>query len=260
MISYCVAVLRPVYARRLIDDLVRKSSAPYEVLLWLNVADPELDAFVEARVAAGLPIRVIGRTPENIGMRAYRDLFQAARHPLLAQIDDDVVRLSPGIAERAADIFARYPKVRQLVADVWQDDLTTGARPPMAHYRCVDERDGLYDGPIDGWFSIYHRSILPDLLALPYSQYCPLGGLTRNVLRRRRLLGLLCTRMKVFHVIGPQYASLFGMLDAEVEKYRRLGRTEIVDWYQGARPSLPPIEELQQRFEAAVQSLDEGPP
>jgi len=260
MISYCVAVLRPGYTQRLVDELVERSSAPYEILLWLNVADPDLDAFLDNRIARGCPIRVVGRTPENVGMRAYRDLFRAARHPLLVQIDDDVVGISRGIAERADRIFREFPKVRQLVADVWQDEFTTGARPPLTHYRCVHEREGLYAGPIDGWFSIYHRSILPVLLSLPYSQYCPLGALTRHALQRWGLHGLLCTRMKVFHVIGPQYASLFGMLDSEVEKYRRLGRLDIVDWYLGAKPSLPPIDELQRRFTAARQSLDQGNP
>jgi hypothetical protein len=257
VISYCVAVLRPSYARRLIDELIRKSSTAYEVLLWLNVTDAGLEEFVGDRVARQLPIRIVGRTPENVGMRAYRELFQAARYPLLVQIDDDVVCVSRGIAERAARLFATFPTVRQIVSDVWQDEFTTGARPPITHYRCVDEREGLYEGPIDGWFSIYHSSILPLLLALPYAEYCGLGGMVRQALHRKGLRGLLCTRMKVFHVIGPHYASAFGMLEAEVAKYRRLGRHDIVGWYLSAKPSLPPVEVLQQRFAAAARAIDE---
>jgi hypothetical protein len=260
VISYCVAVLRPVYARRLIDELVHKTSVPCEILLWLNVADDGLEAFLADHGARGAPVRVLGRTPENVGMRAYRELFRAARYPLLAQIDDDVVAVSRGIAERAAGIFEAFPDVRQVVADVWQDAFTTGARPPLADYRCVDARAGLFDGPIDGWFSIHHRSILPLLLALPYAPYCYLGAMVRRELQRRRQRGLLCTRMRVFHVVGPAYASLFGMLDAEVEKYRRLGRTEIVDWYAGARGHLPPTDELARSFAAALGALDEVGP
>jgi hypothetical protein len=153
-------------------------------------------------------------------------------------------------------LFAKFPRVRQLVADVWQDEFTTGARPPIQGYRCVDGREGLYDGPIDGWFSIYHRSILPLLLALPYSEYFPIGGMVRQRLQRQGLRGLLCTRMKVFHVIGPQYASFFGMLDAEVEKYRRLGRRDILDWYLTARATLPSAEVMAGHFAAAARSID----
>ncbi len=101
MISYCIALYRPIYARLLLADLARKTTAPYEILVWLNVADETLENEIAAAAAQGVPLRIVGRTPENIGMTAYRALFRAARFALIAQIDDDVVRLSRGIADRA---------------------------------------------------------------------------------------------------------------------------------------------------------------
>jgi hypothetical protein len=235
VISYCIAVYRPVYARLLFADLAAKTSTPYEILVWLNVADDGLDAEIAEMAARGAPLRVLGRTPDNIGMTAYRTLFRAARYPLIAQIDDDVVCISRGIAERADRLFRRYPAVRQLVADVWQDEHTTGARPALSSYRTFDAREGLLAGPIDGWFSVYHRSILPLLMVLPHAPYFNLGAAVRERLVQRGQQGLLDLGMKVFHVIGPAYADAFGMLGFEIEKYRRLGRPEIVDWYEGWR-------------------------
>jgi hypothetical protein len=259
MISYCVAVYRPEYTRRLVDDLIRKTTAPYELLLWLNVADAELDAHLDELAARGVPVRIVGRTPQNIGMVAYRTLFAQARYPLITQLDDDVVCVSRGIAERATAIFAGRPDVRQIVADVWQDEFTTGARPPLEGYRCIDATDGLYDGPIDGWFSIYHRSILPILLSLQYQPYCCLGVAVRQQLRRRGLFGLLCTRMKVFHVIGPEYASLFHMREFELAKYRRLGRMDIAEWYERPQPAATP-DVLAANWARIATTLDsEGP-
>ena len=231
-ISYCIAVIRPVYARMLIQDLIRKTSVPYESLIWLNVADAGTEAFIDKLIQDGHPLRIVGRTPENLGMCAYRHLFAAAKHELITQLDDDVLLVSPEIAQRAAVIFGKFPQVRQIVADVWQDELTTGARPPIESYRPIDLANGLYDGPIDGWFSIYHRSILPRLLDISYTPYCFIGGAVKQRLARCGLQGLLCTRMKVFHAIGPEYASYFGMLDFEIAKYRRLGRQDIVRWYR----------------------------
>jgi hypothetical protein len=258
VISYCIAVVRPRYATMLIADLVAKTSAPCEILVWENTDDPAFDAFVADRAAAGWPIVVVGRTRENIGMRAYTELFRASRYPLIVQIDDDVLRVSRGIAERAQRIFDTHPEIRQVVADVWQDDLTTGARPPLQHYRCIDQAEGLFDGPIDGWFSIYHRSILPLLLSLRIAEYFPIGGAVRSALARRRQRGVLCTCMRVFHTIGPAYASLFGMLEFEVAKYRRLRRTNIVEWYQSE--AIPPLDELQRRFEILSGALDRDGP
>lgn len=235
MISYCVACYRPTYARLLLAELVRKTTTPYEILLWLNVADAGLDADIADAIAQGVPLKVVGRTPHNIGMTAYRELFRASRFPLIAQIDDDVVCLSRGMAERAAHVFKRFPNVRQLVADVWQDEYTTGARPPMTQYRVFDAAEQLYEGPVDGWFAIYHRSLLPLLTSLPISAYYPIGATVCGALAHTGFKGVLDRGgMKVFHVVGPDYARAFGMLDDEIAKYRRLDRLDIVAWYEAA--------------------------
>jgi hypothetical protein len=232
VISYCIAVYRPTYARLLLADLVAKTSVPYEILVWLNVADAMFDTEIDTAIASGVPLRVVGRTPDNIGMVAYGKLFRAARYPLIVQIDDDVVCISRGIAQRADRLFRRFPRVRQLVSDVWQDEHTTGARPPIEQYTAFDSNEGLYSGPIDGWFAIYHRSILPLLLDVPMAPYFPLGGTIRARLARRGQHGVLDRGMKVFHVVGPEYAAAFGMLQFEIEKYRRLNRPELVAWYE----------------------------
>jgi hypothetical protein len=256
MISYCIAIYRPAYARLLLADLARKTAVPFEILIWLNVADALLEADIAEAVARGIPMRVIGRTPENIGMCAYASLFRAARHPLITQIDDDVVCISRGAAERAHRVFQRFPTVRQIVADVWQDEHTTGARPLLEHYQVFDAGELLFNGPIDGWFSIYHQSILPMLVSLPYAQYLALGATLHGRLLSRGQLGVLDRGMKVFHVIGPAYANAFGMLNFEIEKYRRLGRFDVVDWYESYRADEVSPASLAARIDAIRASLD----
>ena len=258
MISYCIACYRPRYAVRLIAELVRKTSAQYEILVWLNTQEEDFEAHLRGLADAGVPLKIVGATPGNIGMAAYPDLFAASRYEMVVQIDDDVVMVSPGIAEIADRIFRRFPNVCMLTADVWQDEYTTGARPEMSHYRLYDAELGLYDGPIDGWFAVYRRSSLRHI-SVSRAQYLPLGGLFRQELKRRRLEGLLCMGFRVFHVIGPQYASCFGMLDFEIEKYRRLGRNEIVRWYESARAGLPDAAELEQRVAAIEKQLSVSP-
>jgi hypothetical protein len=256
MISYCIASYRPHYSSLLIKDLVRKTTTPFEILVWLNVDDSEFERFLEEQQTTGAPLRIVGKSPENIGMEAYSSLFQQARYELIVQIDDDVIAISKRIAEQAADIFSRFPRVKQLVADVWQDEYTTGARPPMSNYHAYEAAQGLYEGPIDGWFSVFHRSVLPLAEPARGSSYFPLGAQLRHRLRANGELGLLCTKFKVFHVIGPQYASYFGMLDFEIQKYQRLGRTDIVNWYESAKPSLPARAELEPRIREILAALD----
>lgn len=256
MISYCIASFRPTYSKLLIQDLIRKTTAPFEILVWLNVDDAEYESFLEEQCAAGWPLRIVGKTPQNIGMQAYAKLFPQSQYDLIAQIDDDVVAVSRNIAEQAHEIFCRFPRVKQLVSDVWQDEFTTGARPPLSAYKQFEEEEGLFDGPIDGWFSVFHRSALSLATVTNGAQYFPLGATLRNRLRATGHLSLLCTKFKVFHVIGPQYASYFNMLDFEIEKYRRLGRSEIVSWYESARETLPTKEELEPRVNGIFEALD----
>ncbi len=110
--------------------------------------------------------------------------------------------------------------------------------------------------PIDGWFAIYNRSILPLLLELPFEPYFSLGAMVLGRLAQQGQHGVLDLGMKVFHVIGPEYAHAFGMLDFEIAKYRRLGRAEIVDWYENHRRAAGSREELDARIEAIRLSLD----
>lgn len=256
MISYCIACYRPAYASLLIADLVQKTTAEYEILVWLNTQDEGFAAELEQLREAAVPLRIVGRSRENKGMAAYHELFAASRFEMMVQIDDDVVCISPRIAEIAKEIFDRFPNVGMLTADVWQDEDTTGARPEMSHYRVFDVGAGLYDGPIDGWFAVYRRSCLHLASRIPQARYLPLGGLLRNQLKIMRMRGLLCTRMKVFHVIGPQYANAFGMLEFEIEKYRSLGRHDIVRWYEEARDKgLPEVDAMRIRTEAICEHL-----
>jgi hypothetical protein len=174
------------------------------------------------------------------------------------QIDDDVVSISPFIAERAQETFDRFPQVGMLTADVWQDELTTGARPPMQHYREISREFGLYDGPIDGWFAIYRRTALETCGTLRPGRYHAIGCEIKSRLSAMGQSGLLCTRFKVFHVTGPAYASYFGMLDFELAKYSSLGRQDVVNWYLGERSRLPPQDELALRVRQIQKNLAES--
>jgi hypothetical protein len=259
MISYCIVCYRPIYCRLLIEQLVDKTTAAYEILVWINILDDAFEQFLLEKVDAGAPIRVVGRTPQNIGMSAYRKLFAAAKFEMVTQIDDDVVCISPYIAERAQEIFDGFPQVGMLTADAWQDEYTTGARPPMQHYREFNQEFGLYDGPIDGWFSIYRRESLQALGEFNPGRYYPIGCHVKAHLASAGRSGLLCTRFKVFHVTGPAYAYYFNMLNSEIAKFAAIGRRDVVDWYERERRDIPARDELESRVQQIRNSLMQAP-
>jgi hypothetical protein len=93
-------------------------------------------------------------------------------------------------------------------------------------------------------------------MSLPSAPYFALGAAVRARLAQRGLLGVLDRGMKVFHVIGPTYARAFGMLQFEIEKYQRLGRHDIVSWYQRESEELQSGVDLLERVRGVMSSFD----
>lgn len=256
MISYCTVCYRPPLDVILLEDLTRKTTVPYEILLWLNVDDPELEQFIAQKQAQGHPIRIVGKTPENIAMLAFKPLFEQAKFDMVVQMYDDVLFVSNGLAQTCKGIFDRHKKVKQLVADVWQDEWTTGSRPHMSSYTLVDAADGLYNGPVDGWFAVYHRDAVETFIASPFQRHFYLGTHMWYKLQSLGLQGLLCTRIKVFHAEGPIYSYGFGLLDREIKKYRAVGRNDFADGYESAKATLPPQELIEERVLQIKKHID----
>lgn len=256
MISYCVCVYRPRLFYILVEDLIRKTTAPYEILLWLNTRAPEIPGYIDRLANRGIPIRVVGSSPENVGMVGYKMLFLNAKYDLIAQVHDDVVCISRRIAEKASEIFKSHKDVKQIVTDVIQDPFTTGGRPGDDAYKLFNPADGLWGGPIDGWFSIYHKSILQILTEAPYAPYFYLGSYVQMQLRASQKEGLLCKKMKVFHTAGPAYAHLFETIESEVRKYIYLGNKEMAEIYRNNAYEPAVIDQMSRQYLKNVESLE----
>lgn len=247
MISYCIVAYRPVYARILIDDLIKKTTVSYEILVWLNVDDPTFEAFIKEKQGLGTPLKVVGKS-ENIGMNAFEFLFDKAQGDMVVQLDDDVIAISRRAAEIANDIFLRHPSIGVIGGHVWQDAWTTGGRPPLDRYLLHDHLLQLYRGPIDGGFTIYRKSLTHLAHGMRKAQYFALGVEMVGRASEQGYSAFLCPRILMFHVTGPIYSSHFGMLDFEVEKYRNNQRLDMVREYEEARATLPPPEVITQRI------------
>jgi hypothetical protein len=254
MISYCICCFRAPYGKLLIEDLVAKTTVPYEILLWINTPDRSIVEKANALAAAGAPIKIVGDTPENIGMAAFKTLFKNAKYDMIAQLDDDVLRVSPNIPQKCAHIFLHRNDVKYIVADVWQDEYTNGNRPGMDQYKLYAPDHQLYDGPIDSWYGVYHRSIMPVLMRAPYEKYFYLGSFVRGWLPRDKKIGVLCTQFKVLHACGPIYAKAFGLLEGEINKYHAVGIPAMADAY--AKAKHPDLEVVLAQFEKAKKHID----
>jgi hypothetical protein len=250
-LSYMLPSYRAFYTSRLLGEIAKKTTLSYEFLIWLNLSDAGLESYIRTLISAGCPIRIVGKTPENIGMAAFKPMIEQAKGEMLVQLEDDVLFVSRRAGEIAGDIFARRPDIGMLTADVWQDEFSNGGHPRPEHYKCVDEADQLYEGNIDGGFSVYPRKYVPLLLQTVFPQYFGMGAAMHCRLQGAGKKAYKCRRMRMFHLCGPVYHSLFpGMLEFELAKYRRIGHKGMVSVFEAQSKTLPPREILEQRFRA----------
>lgn len=231
MISYCIPVSKPKTAMILIQDLIEKTSVPYEILVWANTGDKAFLQFIDNTIRSGVPLRVVGKTPYSIGMVAFKILFQEAKFDMIAQVDEAVLLVSRKIAEKAASYFVRNPKIKQIVADVLQDTYTTGGRPPMKDYTALSPQDGLYEGPMDGWFAIYPRSVFDFLMEAPYERVFFLGSWLKGRIAAAGMKSVLCTKMRVWNTAGPAYSHYFGVASQDIQNLREAGKNNIAHEY-----------------------------
>jgi hypothetical protein len=250
-ISYMLPCYRAYYASRLLGEVNKKTSDSYELLLWLNMEDAGFESYVKTLQGMGHPIRIVGKTPENIGMAAFKHLIEAARGDFLVQLEDDVLFISPNASTIATGILDRNPKIGMLSAEVWQDEISNGGHPRPEHYTCVDAVNQLFEGPIDGGFSVYPKRFTPQLLESGFRTYFGLGSGMHVRLGKIGVKAYKCRRMRIFHIIGATYHSLFaGMVQFEIEKYRRVGHRGMVEVYEREMASLPSRSSLELRFKA----------
>lgn len=250
-ISYMLPCYRAYYTSRLLGEVAKKTTDSYELLLWLNVEDAGLESYIKTLQGIGYPIRIVGKTPENIGMSAFKPLIEAATGDYLAQLEDDVLFISKGASTVAAEILSRRNDIGMLSAEVWQDEISNGGHPRPEHYTCMDVKDQLFEGPIDGGLSVYPRKFVPQLLQSGFRTYFGLGCGMHVRLASIGIKAYKCRRMRIFHIIGASYHSLFpGMVQFEMQKYKMVGYHKMVENYKTELANLPPRSDLELRFRA----------
>lgn len=251
VVSYMLPCYRGHYAGKTIAEVVKKASCKYEFLVWLNLNDGALESQIEELARSGCNIKIAGKTPENIGMAAFKPMIEMASGSHFIQLEDDVLFVSCGADSVAVETIARHPKVAMLSSEVWQDELTNGGHPAPDTYRCADPVDQLFAGPIDGGFTVCPRSSERFLMESSFSRYFGMGAFVHSRINGAGLLAYKCRRMRIFHIIGASYHSAFpGALEFELQKYAAVGKTNLVEIYKNQAKTLPPTDYLLKKIKA----------
>jgi glycosyltransferase involved in cell wall biosynthesis len=185
-------------------------------------------------------VRIIAR-PKNGGLTEYKRLFKAARGNYIVVVDDDVLEFPPALDTLFADYMRVFPDYGYIGLNVVQNEYTNGARPGAEQY-VEQSREGrtLLEGPTGGWCACFRRSDYRRLWwKLLFTRFdmrqSEDGFLSANFRKWLSLKSGIIRDAVCFHAAGPYYASQFGHLDREIEKYRGSKLDALADRYAGFR-------------------------
>jgi GT2 family glycosyltransferase len=175
--------------------------------------------------------------PENVGLNAVALSVELARGYYIVELDDDVVRFPDDWLAKMLYAFKKVPQIGYLVANVIQDEYTTGEKDIPEAYQVVDY-DGtvMEHGPAWGWCSMTSLQVLSRVGNFPrrrgrlnftededYVRRCLRAGYTPAILQE----------VVVFHASGAAMNDKYGYLESCLKKYEET--SEVTRKLQAAR-------------------------
>jgi GT2 family glycosyltransferase len=194
----------------------------YEVIVWNNGSDDGTKEYLDGIAEAHPQVRVINH-PENVGLNAVALAVARARGYYIVELDDDVVRFPDDWLSKMLGAFKKVPQIGYLVANVVQNESTTGEKDIPDAYQVVDY-DGVVmeHGPAWGWCSMTSLEVLKRIGNFPrrrgrlnftededYVRRCLRAGYTPAILQE----------VVVFHASGAAMNDQYGYLESCLKKY-----------------------------------------
>jgi GT2 family glycosyltransferase len=121
--------------------LANTGGVDYEVIAWDNASTDGTREYLDDLAAQEPRVRPV-HAVANIGVNAVAETVKLARSFHMVEMDDDVLSVPPGWLPEMIRSFDRVPRAGYLAANVVQNDLTDGAKPPINWYHPVDYGDG----------------------------------------------------------------------------------------------------------------------
>ena len=150
--SYCITSRDLSRVRNLVDDLVRKTTANYEILLWVAV-DLDFEKYVADMVTRGIPISIKHKSPRST---AIRDLFEFCQCGWVMQIDCDTPHIVDGYNPKVSIIIPTYKRQHVLMRTV--KSVLVQSYKNWELIIVNNEVDGVLPGFTDPRISVYDHS------------------------------------------------------------------------------------------------------
>ncbi len=194
----------------------------YEVIVWNNGSDDGTKEYLDDIAARHPQVRPI-HNPDNVGLNAVALSVALARGYYIVELDDDVVRFPDDWLAKMLAAFKKVPKIGYLVANVIQDETTTGEKDIPEAYQIVDYDGTIMEhGPAWGWCSMTSLEVLSRVGNFPRRRgrlnFTEDEDFVRRCLRAGYTPAIL-QEVVVFHASGAAMNDKYGYLESCLKKY-----------------------------------------
>jgi len=210
--------------RRCVETvLANTTDSDYELIVWDNASTDGSAEYLDSVAADHAHVRIV-HSPENVGLNGVARGVALAKGVYIVEMDDDVLEVPACWLPRMVHAFETVPRAGYLAANVVQDALTNGAKPPASHYRVRDFGDGVVVeiGPAGGWCTITSREVVDAVggfLEMPGRIFFAEDQDFVKRCRRHRYRVGVVRDVVVYHATGFAANQEFGYLDVCETKY-----------------------------------------
>lgn len=193
-----------------------------EIIVWDNASTDGTAPYLDGLAAADPRLQIV-HSSENIGLNGVARGVALARGAYVVEIDDDVIDFPTGWLADMIHAFQTVPRAGYLAANVVQDELTNGAKPPIDQYHEQLYGDVVIEhGPTGGWCSITSRAVISRIGnfaerpgTIFFFEDADFGGRCARAFYR---VGVV-RDVRVYHACGPKANLGFGCIDVCEAKY-----------------------------------------
>jgi GT2 family glycosyltransferase len=195
----------------------------YELIVWDNASDDGTAEFLDALAGEDPRVRVV-HSVENVGLNGVAAGVSLARGDYIVELDDDVLEFPEEWLSRMIAAFDAVPRAGYLAANVVQDGITNGAKPPADAYRARTYRGGVVieHGPTGGWCAITSRAVVErigNFIQMPGRVFFFEDGEFATRCRRRLYRVGIVRDVLVYHACGVTANAAFDYLEQCRTKY-----------------------------------------
>ncbi|HEY5506474.1 MAG TPA: glycosyltransferase, partial [Coriobacteriia bacterium] len=195
-----------------------------EIIVWDNASSDGTAAYLDETAANDPRLRVV-HSLENVGLNGVARGVALARGAYIVEMDDDIIDMPEGWLSGMIHAFDTVPRAGFLAANVVDDEITNGAKPPADQYRAQAHGDVVIEyGPTGGWCAMTSRAVIDrigNFIEQPDKVFFLEDGEFGQRCRRAFLRVGIVRDVVVYHAAGPLANAKFGCLDVCEEKYSR---------------------------------------